>query len=240
MFLLRDNSSRFQRAYIFTYAMLGCNVLTFFATLWQIYIIDRYESGAADLAELEISDNLMTGSGLLTFACFLAYVVFFIQWFRRAYYNLHQVNPFYPTYREGWAAYAWFTPFINLVRPYQIMKELFVGTRPIMLGQPEAGVSNRAIGFWWMFFIISNLSNNISTRLSLNVEDLAGLASAHYFGLAGDVLGIAGLLLAAHIMLRFSFIERRLAELQHLDEDSIFLPGIPVGHYDDKLQQENT
>jgi len=57
-------------------------------------------------------------------------VITFIMWFRRAYFNLHQkVN--HLSYSEGWAAGSWFVPIINLYRPYQIMKEIYIETKKL-------------------------------------------------------------------------------------------------------------
>ncbi len=51
-------------------------------------------------------------------------------WFRRAYFNLHQ-KVSYLSHSEGWAAGSWFVPIVNLYRPYQIMKEIYVETKEL-------------------------------------------------------------------------------------------------------------
>jgi len=38
---------------------------------------------------------------------------------------LHAINPKLK-YKETWAIWSWFIPVINLWRPYQIMKEIYI------------------------------------------------------------------------------------------------------------------
>lgn len=61
-------------------------------------------------------------------AALITSIVMFLHWFRRAYYNLNVVTD-ECVYEDSWAVKAWFIPFLNLYRPYQMMKELFEKNR---------------------------------------------------------------------------------------------------------------
>ena len=77
-----------------------------------------YDEGAA------VQNDARQGIlGLVQLAHYIITVVFFIMWFRRAYWNVHVISS-NTQFTEGWAAGSWFVPFLNLVRPYQIMKEI--------------------------------------------------------------------------------------------------------------------
>ncbi len=86
----------------------------------------------------------------------------FIQWFRRAYHNLHmKVNNL--TYSEDMAATSWFIPFFHLVAPFQIMQELYTETKALLFKKGVAmhyAVTTNNLVWWWFFWIITNLIGN--------------------------------------------------------------------------------
>jgi len=73
--------------------------------------------------------------------------VFLIRWLRRAYYNLHLLPGINPEYTEGWAAGAWFVPFLNLVRPFTIIREVWNDTQRAAFGQ--IAVPATLLVWWW-------------------------------------------------------------------------------------------
>jgi hypothetical protein len=102
-------------------------------------------------------------------------VITFIQWFRRAYYNLHtKVNDL--TYSEGWAIGCWFLPIINLYRPYKIMKELYDETENLLTERIDNYIIRPRISlieWWWLLYIIYfvilifSVNDSVITILSL-------------------------------------------------------------------------
>lgn len=92
----------------------------------------------------------------------------FILWFRRAYYNLSirtAINN-----GEVWAAGSWFVPFMNLVRPYRIMEELYIKTTSLINIKTNVAVENKTtlLTFWWGLWILTNFASRILTR---NTQD---------------------------------------------------------------------
>lgn len=62
-------------------------------------------------------------SGFQLVVALLAFVAL-VQWFYRAYQNVHRLPRARPDYRPSMAAWCWFIPFINLWYPYKIMVEI--------------------------------------------------------------------------------------------------------------------
>lgn len=88
-----------------------------------------------------------------------SYVVL-IRWLRRAYYNLHQLPGIYPEYSDGWAAGAWFVPFVNFWRPFTIMREVWQDTQLAAVGQ--IAVPATVLGWWWAMFILKLIVGRIT------------------------------------------------------------------------------
>lgn len=224
---VKDNSSRARTAYIVNMMLLGAICASLLAILWQLYSMHQFENGSASLDDLALSDKLVQATVIIELVAHFLNIVVFLRWFRRAYYNLHQVNPLFPTWSEGWASGAWFVPFVNLVRPYKIMREIWEGTGQALSGVAPMDVPKSILGIWWACLMFSSLANNISFRLARSIESFSDLRTVHGFGITGDILSIIGLTIAGYLIRRFTPYESRLQDLATLPQDSIFYPGMP-------------
>ena len=74
-------------------------------------------------------------AGLATTLCFFASYVALAVWTSRAYRNLFALSVTDLRFTPGWGAGAWFVPFLNLVRPKQIVDDMW---RPPM-ASPSGG-----------------------------------------------------------------------------------------------------
>lgn len=113
-------------------------------------------TGGRQVSETIIDANKITIYAIfgLTMLAYLICIILFIMWFRRAYYNLHQLTKNL-SYKESWAAWAWFVPIMHLFRPYQIMKELYEET-DVLLTRSKAMPHNLNIGllkWWWGLWV---------------------------------------------------------------------------------------
>ena len=77
--------------------------------------------------------------GYLQVLIYLPTGIMFIIWFRRAYQNLVAWGTEGLRFGAGWTVGGWLVPFLNLVRPKQIMNDLWRATDPsclFSLGSP--------------------------------------------------------------------------------------------------------
>ena len=121
--MLKPNKDRSNRLIIVLWIYTSLEILTSISDIFQYFLLKRIETGNFEIGEVNANDTRQT---ILAFVMILMYVLaatVFIQWFRRAYYNLHQLKTNL-AHSEGWAAGAWFVPIMNLGRPYMIMKEM--------------------------------------------------------------------------------------------------------------------
>ena len=63
--------------------------------------------------------------GIAQLAAIVVAGVFFIRWFHRAHLNLTNFTDSSTSYNSRWAIWGFFVPFLNLVRPRQLMREVW-------------------------------------------------------------------------------------------------------------------
>ncbi len=106
---------------------------------------------------------------LIYFAASFLAIITFIQWFRRAYFNLHQLTTDL-SWSEGWAAGGWFVPILNLFCPYGIMDDLYTKTSSLLAekGLITAKISGRLLPVWWTLWILNMVLMYVSRRMHGN------------------------------------------------------------------------
>lgn len=184
---------------------------------WQAGLI---ESGDLTTEMAEQSDTIVGATALVFIGMHIVCIIVFIMWFRRAYANLHRLGSVnILSYSEGWAAGAWFIPFINLVRPFTIMIEIWNGTQTSIPGKVEReGVQGtHHIGLWWGTWIAYNILSNIAGKLGGedNVEEIVfGLRSSAI----GATLALPAALLAIRMVQRTNDFEQELYETRRMSD----------------------
>ena len=179
----------------------------------------------------EITDNpggflalALTGVlGLATIAVYIATVVVFLMWLYRVSNNVASFGETRQT-SAGWAVGYFFIPIANLFMPYQAIKEIWKKSGPKAADAFSDGVSPP--GFfpaWWGFWIASNITSNISFRMTM--EEAPAGASATV-GILSEVLSIAAAFFAIQVIKE---IDRRQEErARNLQEAFPTPPPPPV------------
>jgi len=108
-------------------------------------------------------------AGLATTLCFFASYVALAVWTSRAYRNLFALSVSDLRFTPGWGAGAWFVPFLNLVRPKQIVDDVWRATD----GEPErwswrSAPVDASLHAWWAFLVASLF---LATRLDMDEFD---------------------------------------------------------------------
>lgn len=179
---LRDNSQRAHLTITLFWAIILTSIATMLLNMLTIAFpvpSESEEFGAANLVYIAVA---------LVFLCRLAAIIlgtiFFLQWFRRAYFNLREAGV-YRDYSDGWAVGAWFVPFMNLVRPYSIMKEVWYGTLNLAGRSPN----HVLIRWWWAAYLAHSIIDNLTRQAAKHTDDTLALELfALFFDIASAVL----------------------------------------------------
>jgi len=165
---LRSNVERANLAKVFMYIVLGASTLMLFVEVYTFFLYRRIfnDYGTVSWEEVDMVDNISIAVNGIYLISLLLSGIFFIMWFRRAYYNLHQLQKGL-RFTEGWAAGAWFVPILNWFRPYQIATDLYTNTENLLIAN-KLSESNPKIhsikGWWWGLWVSGNIIGNISAQ----------------------------------------------------------------------------
>lgn len=174
-------------------------ILTVISIISNYFEYNLLNSGDIDMDSANANVQRQGLIIIIQFGILISSFVLFIMWFRRAYHNLHNLGINTLSFTEGWAAGCWFVPFINLVRPYKIMKEIWVETNN-QITDNNLTKETSLIGWWWGLFLISNFIANISFRFSLNAESIDELVTVSVINILSDLIEIPVILITIKLI----------------------------------------
>ncbi|MFT5823765.1 MAG: hypothetical protein ACI8ZM_005028 [Crocinitomix sp.] len=232
-----DNRERAKNLTVAFYIMLGICVVALISDFLEYQLLKG--DYITMVQNADSNDQRQIIIGIIVLIINIVLIVLFIQWFRRAYHNLHKAGEKNLVSTEGWAAGWWFIPFANWFMPYRIMREIW--DRTCNYGQSDiddlsdtydasidagAGeVSNDSVNivnFWWAFWIASNIISTISTQIiqstSANIESIQ---FASLLGLISDVGTIIAIFLAVKMVKSSQIHQNRfLRAVKNKDQSS--------------------
>lgn len=131
-----------------------------------------FSSETANLSIIQSILNILRGLTSL----FLAF--YFIRWLWFSTLSLEK-NPavFYLNYRPGAAIWSWFIPVINLILPFQVVRDNYEAWENI--SSSNSGNSSAVVLWWWIVFILSMIAGFFETGImgginSLQLEKYSG------------------------------------------------------------------
>jgi hypothetical protein len=137
---------------------------------------------------------------------FISLIIYFI-WIRQAYRNLYSLQLKPTEYSSAWAIGAYFVPFLNLVRPYTMMKEIWFGSQPIEDGtsshisEKHFGLSSSGfLKLWWAVVLIDQFVNIRSLRFGMKAESYQQILVSYWMDIISGVTGIVVLIILLYLI----------------------------------------
>ncbi len=212
---LRPNEKRAKAILLLIWIMLGLEVVSLISEGLQYNLLQKVSNGGEiTIAAANANDLRVQIIGIIYMIAYIISGIAFIMWFRRAYFNLHQ-KVLALSFSEGWAAGSWFVPIINLYRPFQIMKELYLETHKILLNKgliKKESLSIKPLGLWWTFWIISGILGQFIFRYSMKAETIDELTISTVASIISNIIGIPLALITIKIIKDYSKVEPLLRE----------------------------
>ena len=206
---------------------LAISVVGIFSGLLQLGLLTQAEGGDISEAAAAANDARQQLIGVIQVLLYLATGITFLAWFHRVHKNLSGLGGRDFKYSPGWAVGGFFIPFLNLVRPLQVMREAWHGSDPAGL-ERDLGTSGPSLrnqlgtpalmAWWWTFFLVSGLLGNIIMRMSFaenpTLDHLKTLTGLMVFS---DLWDVPLALLAIGLVSRItSWQTQRLERMQEL------------------------
>ncbi|AWH74250.1 hypothetical protein DCS32_08770 [Dokdonia sp. Dokd-P16] len=198
--------------------------------IWLVMILDIFSIISSylqyDILRLIQNDEFVTEQALnandtreqivaiLYTIIFITSTVTFIQWFRRAYYNLNIRTK--TNHTDGWAAGSWFVPIISLYRPYQIMKEMWKKTTRLIKAKDSNYLDSNTtvIGLWWTLWIVSNYVGNYVLKSIFKEQTIETLMNSTIADMVMSILGIPLAIVTVTIIKNYSSKEEKISSLE--------------------------
>ncbi len=213
---LKENSKRARIAVIIFAAVCVLNIFAVVSGLMEYELLERIRMDEFVTEEQANANDLRQAIiGLLQSVAYIMSIIFFLNWFRRAYGNLHRLGIDYLNYKQSMAVWSFFIPFINLYRPYKIMKEIWIETQEqIEKLAPEFHInkSTLLVGIWWTLFLISNYVGQFAFRSIFREDTLQDLINSTMAYMVSDFIDIPAALVTLLLILRISKYETKLQE----------------------------
>jgi hypothetical protein len=139
--------------------------------------------------------------GLLKVAALTGTGIAWLIWLHRTYGNLVLVGSKRSRFSRGWAVAYWFIPLVNLVRAYQVMKDLWL--RSDSLNDRDAYDSLPAPAFltgWWGMSLTWGALGRLVTILARDARTPHELINVTDVGMLVNALGIVAGVLAIKVV----------------------------------------
>jgi hypothetical protein len=147
-------------------AMAVCHTVFILFSVGELVVPREMEFDEGPIAVFVVLIGLLA---LLHLPVWLGGIVVFLVWIYKAYKNLEPLQASGLSHSPGWAVGWWFIPFANLVKPYQVMKEIWVESDPEYESElaflPTTLSAPAIMGLWWATFLAGNILGRIAERM---------------------------------------------------------------------------
>jgi hypothetical protein len=163
----------------------------------QYSLLDRAAEGLVGTVEAEANDTRLQVLGVVQVVLLFVTATAFVTWMSRAHRNLYAFgvpSPYSPA-QVGW---AFFIPFVNLVRPFTIVKLIWQGSVPV--DERLLGRSTQIMSVWWGTWIVSGLFERVGNSMAKSGNDIPNLKSATVVGMISAVVRLVAAAMAIRVV----------------------------------------
>lgn len=182
---------------VMLWVQLGVVVISILSDFGQLSLA---VSGNITLEAAEANDARQGMIGLLYLGVFIATGIIFLTWTYQANLNCHGFGGNDMKFTPAWSIGYYFIPFLNLVRPYQAMKEIWKVSSDPKNWQAQQG--SAVLRWWWALWLISGFLGQMSFRLMMRVDSPSSLKVATLVSIISSSVEILLILLAVLLVTR--------------------------------------
>jgi hypothetical protein len=207
---VRPNEQRAKTAILLIWIVFAIEAIKLISDYLELQLLSKANAGLTITVEAANANDIRQQIIAVVYLIVaIVSTVTFIQWFRRAYYNLH-TQIYNLDFEEGWAAWAWFVPILNLYRPYKIMKELYHETENLLSQRIENYIpkdSAALLGVWWALWIIDSFLGQFMFRYSLRADGVDELITVSQTSILSSFISIPLSLIIIRVIKDYAAME---------------------------------
>ncbi len=212
---IRDNSKRARTLLIVFGILIGLTLFELLLIYNELQVLKNTQIGEyAPKGKVSLNDLRKEIVGLIQSVFYIASIVVFLNWFRRAYGNLHRVGVNL-NYKESMAVWTWVIPIIFLYRPVLIMREIWIETQKKIKEFVPTYIIKKGgliIGLWWALVIVSNFIGRYVLKFVFKQDTIQQLIKYSEATLISKMIQIPEALLVIFIVYKLSKMETKLAD----------------------------
>lgn len=196
-------ASRVKLVTAFLIISIALDIVSLFSTYAQIELISDVKHGQTITTEAaDTNDSRQQAIGALQVLVYIFTGLFFLMWIHRAYKNLSALGATGLKYSTGWAVGGFFVPFLNLVRPFQVVTEIWKGSDPSSPGGAawETSPSSPTIAQWWSGYLASAAIGWLSFNYARGATTIDSLINVSWVLFVADVVSVIAALLAIRMI----------------------------------------
>ncbi len=135
------------------YLQVAVSAVGAVVAVWIVSVLNRWLRAPATITVDEANTVDAVDLGVIGVSALLnlAIGVLFVTWLWKA-YSSSRVDPSKLHHARGWTIGAWFVPFLNLFRPFQLVRDLRDGIRSAM-GATGPDRKRWLVRAWWAAFL---------------------------------------------------------------------------------------
>ncbi|HLL13677.1 MAG TPA: DUF4328 domain-containing protein [Pyrinomonadaceae bacterium] len=216
------------RAHLAILLLAAAAAISMLSMLWNITLVAMIggKLGAAyDIAD-SATDMLYLGLVFLHSAIFIATAIVFLIWLHRAYRNLPALGAVGLNTTPGWAVGYFFIPFVNFIKPFQVVMEIWHESTPgsgiheSFGGYSPSSRTPPLVAWWWTLWIIANIAILASEQVLNPARTIEDVSLALWLLTASHALFVVAAVLAILVV-------KRIDEMQEAKFTQLGVQGPP-------------
>lgn len=192
-------------------ACIVIGVLSLWAEMGQVQVLNTIRSGTFDMAVVEASDLTVWISAILELVAVIFTAVCFLKWMAGANRTARSLAPNLISDTPNWSVGWWFIPFANLYKPYAGLKEIWHAST-VQPGTPYQANPPSVFPIWWTFWIVRIVLSRVAQSMATSAGTDAGhLISATYAQMTVEVVSIVAAASAIVVVRSIAGAQEKLA-----------------------------
>ena len=223
---LKDNSKRAKLIVNVFWAICILNLIAVISGYFEFELLERIRDGEIISEQEANANDLRQGViGIFQSGFYIASIILFLNWFRRAYGNLHRTRIKQLEYSETMAVWSFVIPIISLYRPYKIAKEIVVETRKKLnelTSDYKSQTNLSIIGVWWALFLITNYIGQFSLKSVFKDDTIDQLITSTQAYMVSDFMDIPAAIVTLLMIKQISRDENVLFEKINTGANNVY------------------
>ncbi|MDF1698106.1 MAG: DUF4328 domain-containing protein [Saprospiraceae bacterium] len=222
-----DNSQRAKTLILVFSILAALTAIGVISGYFELQLLERMKAGEyVTDEEINVNDLRQGVIGIIQTILYIGSIIVFLNWFRRAYANLHRSGTKGIEHKESMALWSWFIPIIVFFRPVQIMNEIWTKTQSRIQYFDTSYVVKSGgliIGIWWFLFITSNFVGRYVWHTAFKTDTIEQIVEGTQAVLILDIMQVPEALLVILIVTQLSKMETKLAEVLGNNSENAFV-----------------